>query len=71
LRHLSDLERLERTAAEIDGLTVETARSAAVDHGGMDGVAVELVGVRQAMTDLLDLMTRTRAPLMTPPGAGV
>ncbi|GAB3358916.1 hypothetical protein [Modestobacter lapidis] len=70
LRHLADLERLERSAAEIDGLTVETARSGPVGLGGMDGVEAQLIGVRQAMTDLLDLMTRTRAPLLTPPDAG-
>jgi hypothetical protein len=62
LEHLTDLGRLERTAVEVDGLTAETAGAAAVRRGGMDDVAAELVGVRQAMTDLLDVMTRTRAP---------
>lgn len=71
LKYLADLERLERTAVEVDGLTVETAREAAVGHGGIDGVAAELLGVRQAMTDLLDLMTRTRAPLAESPSTTV
>jgi hypothetical protein len=67
LRQLADLERLERSAAEIDGLTVETAAPGQGD-GGIGGVAEEIAGVRLAVTELVDLMTRTRAPLAEPPG---
>ncbi|MGY1663111.1 hypothetical protein ACI78Q_17960 [Geodermatophilus sp. SYSU D00705] len=66
LRQLADLERLERSAAVIDGLTVETAAPGHGD-GGIGGVAEEIAGVRLAMTELVDLMTRTRAPLAEPP----
>ena len=69
LRHLADLDRMERTAAEIDGLTVETAYASGRGDGGIGTVADEIAGVRQAMTELLDLMTRTRAPLLEPPDA--
>jgi hypothetical protein len=30
-------------------------------------VAEDIIAVRRAMTDLVDLMTRTRAPLAQPP----
>ncbi|MGY1822299.1 hypothetical protein [Geodermatophilus sp. SYSU D00079] len=66
LRQLADLERLERSAVEIDGLTVETAAPGHGD-GGVGGVAGEIAGVRRAVTELVDLMTRTRAPLAEPP----
>ncbi|MDP9430097.1 MAG: hypothetical protein M3Q47_15090 [Actinomycetota bacterium] len=69
LRQLSDLERLERSAAEIDGLTVETASPSGRGDGGIGGVAEEIAAVRMAMTELIDLMTRTRAPLAEPPDA--
>jgi hypothetical protein len=67
LQHLAELERLERSATEIDGLTIETAYASGRGDGGLGGVAEEIAGVRTAMTDLLDLMTRTRAPLAEPP----
>ncbi|MGK5171355.1 hypothetical protein [Geodermatophilus sp. CPCC 205761] len=67
LRTLTDLERLERSAAEIDGLTIETASTPLRGDGGIDTVAEEIAGVRMAMTELVDLMTRTRAPLAEPP----
>jgi hypothetical protein len=69
LRQLADLERLERSAVEIDGLTVETAYTSFSGDGGLGGVAAEIAGVRAAMTDLVDLMTRTRAPLAEPPAS--
>jgi len=67
LQHLTDLERLERSAAEVDVLTVETARGSGRGDGGLGSVAEDIAAVRSAMTDLLDLMTRTRAPLAQPP----
>jgi hypothetical protein len=66
LRQLADLERLERSAAEIDGLTLETAVPGHAD--GIGDVAEEIAGVRLAVTELVELMTRTRAPLAEPPG---
>jgi hypothetical protein len=67
LQHLSDLERLERSAAEVDALTVETAYGPARGDGGLGSVAGDIIAVREAMTELVDLMTRTRAPLAQPP----
>lgn len=67
VQQLDDLERLERSAAEIDGLTIETAHLADRGDGGLSDVADEMAAVREAMTELLDLMTRTRAPLAEPP----
>lgn len=66
LQHLTELERLERSATEIDGLTFETAYSSGPRGDGLGSVAEELAGVRTAMTELVDLMTRTRAPLAEP-----
>ncbi|MGZ4539803.1 MAG: hypothetical protein ACXVXS_11855 [Blastococcus sp.] len=60
LRHLEELERLERTAAEIDGLAVETAYPSGRGDGGLGTVTDEIAGVRQAMTELVELMTRSR-----------
>jgi hypothetical protein len=67
LQHLTDLERMERSAAEVDVLTLETASGSGRGGGGLDSVADDIVAVRQAMTDLVDLMTRTRAPLAQAP----
>jgi hypothetical protein len=67
LQNLADLERLERSAAEVDVLTVETAYGSGRGDGGLGSVADDIAAVRQAMTDLVDLMTRTRAPLAQPP----
>jgi hypothetical protein len=64
LRRLTDLERLERSAAEIDGITAETTGSG---DAGLHGVADELTAVRTAVAELVELMTRTRAPLAEPP----
>jgi len=67
LQHLTDLERLERSAAEVDVLTVETSYGSGRGNAGLGGVAEDIMAVRQAMTDLVELMTRTRAPLAEPP----
>ncbi|CCH88907.1 conserved protein of unknown function; putative coiled-coil domain [Modestobacter italicus] len=67
LQHLADLERLERSAAEVDVLTVETAAGPGRRDAGLGDVAEDIASVRHAMTDLVDLMTRTRAPLALPP----
>jgi hypothetical protein len=71
LQHLSDLERLERSAAEVDALTVETAYGSGRGDGGLGSVAGDIIAVREAMTELVDLMTRTRAPLAQPPDVPV
>jgi len=70
LASLADLERLERSAAEVDVLTVETAYGSGRGDGGLGSVAADIAAVRHAMTDLLELMTRTRAPLAEPPDVG-
>ncbi|MGY1845581.1 hypothetical protein [Modestobacter sp. SYSU DS0875] len=67
LQHLLDLERMERSAAEVDALTVETAYGSGRGDGGLGGVSEDIAAVRLAMTDLVELMTRTRAPLAEPP----
>ena len=67
LQHLADLERLERSAAAVDVLTVETASGSGGRDDGLADVAEDIAAVRHAMTDLVDLMTRTRAPLALPP----
>ena len=67
LRQLADLERLERSAAEIDGITLETAYPPGPTDGGPRAVAEEIAAVRTAVAELVDLMTRTRAPLAAPP----
>jgi hypothetical protein len=67
LQHLTDLERLERSAAEVDVLTVETSYGSGRGDGGLGSVADDITAVRRAMTELVDLMTRTRAPLAQPP----
>lgn len=66
LRQLADLERLERSAAEIDGLTVETAYGPGPADGDLRAVAEEVAAVRSAVAELVELMTRTRAPLAEP-----
>ncbi|WP_345433906.1 hypothetical protein, partial [Modestobacter marinus] len=67
LQHLVDLERMERSAAEVDVLTIETTYGSGRGDGGLTSVAEDIAAVRQAMTDLVELMTRTRAPLTEPP----
>lgn len=66
LAHLADLERLESTALEIQDLTRQTA-AATAPGPGMSTVGDEISGVRAAMTELVDLMTRTLTPLASPP----
>jgi hypothetical protein len=68
LQQLHDLERLQRSAAEVDVLVAETGLGSVRDDGGLDDVAEDIAAVRRAMTELVDLMTRTRAPLAQPPG---
>ena len=68
LRQLADLERLERSAAEVDGITAETSALPGRGDGDLRAVADEIAAVRSAVTELVDLMTRTRAPLAEPPG---
>jgi hypothetical protein len=67
LQQLHELERLERSAAEVDVLVVETGFGSGRGDGGLGDVAEDISAVRQAMTELVDLMTRTRAPLAQPP----
>lgn len=67
LQHLMDLERMERSAAEVDVLTIETTYGSGRGDGGLGSVAQDIAAVRHAMTDLVELMTRTRAPLIEPP----
>lgn len=66
LRHLADLEHLESTALEIQDLTRQTAATGQ-DERDMSTVADDIAGVRAAMSELVDLMTRTLTPLQSPP----
>ena len=66
LRHLADLERLQRSAVAVDDLTVATAAGSRGEPG-LAHVADDIAAVRAAMTELVDLMTRTQAPLADPP----
>lgn len=67
LQQLADLERLERSAVAIDDLTVETAVAGPAGEPGLQRLTDDIAGVRAAMSELLDLMTRTRAPLAEAP----
>ncbi|SET03744.1 hypothetical protein [Geodermatophilus poikilotrophus] len=67
LRQLADLERLERSAAEVDGITAATSALSGRGDGDLRGVADEIAAVRGAVAELVELMTRTRAPLAEPP----
>jgi HAMP domain-containing protein len=68
LRQLADLERLERSAAEVDGITAATSALPGRGDGDLRAVADEIGAVRSAVGELVELMTRTRAPLVEPPG---
>ena len=68
LRQLADLERLERSAAEVDGITAATSALPGRGDGDLRAVADEIGAVRSAVAELVELMTRTRAPLAEPPG---
>ncbi len=57
-------ERLERSALLIDDLTIET--SAAPAHAGTP-VSEQIEAVRQVVSELIEVMNRTRAPLAEPP----
>ena len=67
LRHLADLERLQRSAVAVDDLTVATSAAGSRADAGLAHVADDIAAARRAMTDLVDLMTRTQAPLAEPP----
>ena len=64
LAHLAELERLERSALVIDDLTLVTS-SMPVGHGQAP-VSDQITAARQTVGELIDLMTRTRAPLAEP-----
>jgi HAMP domain-containing protein len=66
LRQLADLERLERSAAEVDGITAATSALPGRGDGDLRRVADEVAAVRGAVAELVELMTRTRAPLAEP-----
>jgi hypothetical protein len=59
---------LERSAAEVDGITAATSALPGRGDGDLRAVADEIGAVRSAVAELVELMTRTRAPLAEPPG---
>ena len=61
LAQLDELERLERSALVIDDLTIAT--SAASPGDGGSSVSDQITAAREAVGELIELMTRTRAPL--------
>lgn len=72
LAQLDVLERLERSSVLVDDLTMETSAVASGSHGQLP-VSDQIAATRAAVTDLIELMTRTLAPLTTPsepPSAG-
>jgi hypothetical protein len=64
LAQLAELERLERSALVVDDLTRET--SASPVGRGLGSVSDQISAAHQAVSELIDLMTRTRAPLAEP-----
>ncbi|TQN42128.1 hypothetical protein FHU33_1522 [Blastococcus colisei] len=64
LGQLAELERLERSALVVDDLTLATA--AAPGRDGQTPVSEQITAARQTVGELIDLMTRTRAPLAEP-----
>jgi hypothetical protein len=64
LVQLGELERLERSALVIDDLTLETSAGAPFHHHS--SVSDQIEAARAAVGELIDLMTRTRAPLAEP-----
>ncbi|MGY2082362.1 hypothetical protein [Blastococcus sp. SYSU DS0539] len=64
LAQLAELERLERSALVIDDLTIAT--SATPGSPGQLPVSEQITAARQTVGELIDLMTRTRAPLAQP-----
>jgi len=69
LANLRDLERMERTAVVVDGLTIEMAVGAGHPHGGPGCATAGIEAVRSAVAELVELMTRTRVPLTGAPVA--
>lgn len=65
LAQLDALERLERSSVLIEDLTIETSIAAAANHGQVP-VSDQIAATRAAVTDLIELMTHTLAPLDTP-----
>ncbi|MGY2001726.1 hypothetical protein [Blastococcus sp. SYSU DS1024] len=64
LAQLAELERLERSALVIDDLTIATAAMPG-SHGQLP-VSEQISAARQTVGELVELMTRTRAPLAQP-----
>ena len=67
LAQLDALERLERSSVLVEDLAIETSIAATSAHGQLP-VSDQIAATRAAVTDLIELMTRTLAPLDTPPG---
>jgi len=65
MAQLDALERLQRSSVLVEDLTIETSIAAAVNHGQLS-VSDQIAATRAAVTDLIELMTRTLAPLDTP-----
>ena len=65
LAQLDALERLQRSSVLVEDLAIETSIAAAVNHGQLP-VSDQIAATRAAVTDLIELMTRTLAPLDTP-----
>jgi hypothetical protein len=65
LAQLDTLERLERARLLVDDLTIETSVAAAGSHGQLP-VSDQIAATRAAVADLIELMTRTLAPLDIP-----
>jgi hypothetical protein len=63
LAQLAELERLERSALLVDDLTIATS---VADDVGLIPVADQIAAARSAVRELVELMTRTRAPLAEP-----
>ena len=64
LADLAELERLERSALVVDDLTIAT--SVQPEHYRPTSVADQIAAARGAVRELVELMTRTRAPLAAP-----
>jgi hypothetical protein len=62
LAQLDALERLERSSVLVDDLTIETSTTTPGTHGQLP-VSDQIAATRAAVTDLIELMTRTLAPL--------
>ncbi len=69
LEDLRDLERMERTAVVVDGLTIEMAVGAGSPDDGTRSGTAGIEAVRCAVAELVELMAHTRAPLAGAPHA--